>query len=320
MKSRKKLIIKILEINQIKLIDKLKNIKSKFILEKIFNNFKKKKLLDFIKYNKKLKKRINMNVNDYKEYSEKYSSIDIEIKLVKNEYGEFIKIKDEDKIYYHIYFDSNKEEIKMNYIDYNAKIKIIKIIIDYQVKSFENLFCFCKCIKSKNFKKFYRNNINNMSFMFYKCSSLKKIINLKNFNTNNVEYMGNMFDRCSSLKELNLNNFNTANVSDMGYMFYGCSALKELNVSTFNTSNVIDMSYMFYGCSSLKKLNLNSFITNNVSNMTLMFYGCSSLNELNINNFNTTNVTNMSDMFLGCSDELIMIIKDKYKNIREEAF
>ena len=44
---------------------------------------------------------------------------------------------------------------------------MIKIIIDYQIKSFELLFYECKCIESINFKKFYRNNINNMENMFY---------------------------------------------------------------------------------------------------------------------------------------------------------
>ena len=72
------------------------------------------------------------------------------------------------------------------------KIKIIKIIIDYQVKSLENLFNDCKCIESINFKKFYRNNITDMSSMFYKCSSLKELI-LNNFNTNNVIDMSWMF-------------------------------------------------------------------------------------------------------------------------------
>ena len=43
-------------INQLKLIDVLKNIKSNYILKKIFNNFKRKKLLDFIKYNKYIMK------------------------------------------------------------------------------------------------------------------------------------------------------------------------------------------------------------------------------------------------------------------------
>ena len=45
-----------------------------------------------IKYNKNIKNRINININDYKEYSEKYSSIEIYIKPVKNKYGKFINI------------------------------------------------------------------------------------------------------------------------------------------------------------------------------------------------------------------------------------
>ena len=81
-----------------------------------------------------------------------------------------------------------------------------------------------------------------------------------------------------------------------------------------------DMSYMFYYCCALKKLNLNNFNTNNVTNMSHMFYGCSSLKELNINNLNTNNVTNMSFMFSRCSDELKMLIKTQYKNIKEETF
>ena len=94
-------------------------------------------------------------------------------------------------------FNDNKEEIKNSYkIEEEDKVTKIKIIIDYQVKSFLILFSWCKCIESINFKKFYRNNITDMSYMFY---------------------------GCSSLKELNLNNFNTNNVTNMSYMFYGCS-------------------------------------------------------------------------------------------------
>ena len=77
---------------------------------------------------------------------------------------------------------------------------------------------------------------------------------------------------------------------------------------------------MFYGCSSLKELNLNSFNTNNVTDMDYMFHGCSSLKELNLNNFNTNNVSNMHEMFSGCPNDLIMKIKTRYKNIKEEAF
>ena len=78
----------------------------------------------------------------------------------------------------------------------NDNVSQIKIIIDYQIKSFEELFHDCECIGYICFKKFYRNNINNMEGMFI---------------------------GCSSLKELNLSNFNTNNLTDMRFMFYGCS-------------------------------------------------------------------------------------------------
>ena len=102
------LISKEKEKNQIKSIAKYENIKTNYFLEKVFNNLEEKKKLQIVKYNKNIKNRINININDYKEYS----SIEIEIKPVNNKYGQFINIKDEDKLYYHIYFNNNKEEIK----------------------------------------------------------------------------------------------------------------------------------------------------------------------------------------------------------------
>ena len=43
-----------------------------------------------MKYNKKLQKRLNVNINDYKEYSQLYSSIEIELKVNDNIYDIFI--------------------------------------------------------------------------------------------------------------------------------------------------------------------------------------------------------------------------------------
>ena len=176
--------------------EKLKN---NFILKKIFNYMKKKKTLMIMKYNKKLQKRINLNINDYKEFSQQYSSIEIEIKLVDNKYGKFINIPDEQKEYYHIYFDNSKEEIKRNVTKVNEKVKTIRIKIDYQVKSLNKLFYSCEYINSIIFKKFCRINITDMSYIFYNCSSLKEL-NLSNFNTNEVTNMSGMFIDCSSLK------------------------------------------------------------------------------------------------------------------------
>ena len=225
-----------------KIDDKFRNLKSDYFLKKLFSNLKRKKQLDIIKYNKNMKKRININIKDYKEYSEKYSSIEIEIIPKLNKSGYFINIfHQEDKKYFHIYFNGNKEEIKRNYLIENDKVKKIKIIIEHQVKEFDRLFLFCRCIEIITFKKFSRNNIFNMA-----------------------------------------------------YMFRDCSSLKELNFRAFNTDNVMNMHAMFAGCSSLKQLNLN--------------------------NFNINNEVKMSCMFLGCSDALKEKIKEKYKNIKEEAF
>ena len=133
------------DINKIEAKCDLNNIKNDYFLQKVFNNLHKKNSLEMAKYNKKIKERLNLNISDYKEYCETYSSIEIEITPVTNKFGEFINI-DEDIQYYHIYFNNNKEEIKRNYLDENDKVNKINIIIDYPVKLF--LYNFLKLIDS----------------------------------------------------------------------------------------------------------------------------------------------------------------------------
>ena len=174
-------------------------IKSNVIIKKIFNHMKRYKSFEIIKYNKACQERLNLSIKDYKEYSQLYTPIEIELNLVDNKYGKFINIPDEEKEYYHIYFDNSNEEIKRYLINENEKVKMIKIIIDCQVKSFNKLFDNCKCINSIIFKKFHRINITDMSDMFCGCSFLKEL-NLSKFNTDNVNNMMGMFYECSSLK------------------------------------------------------------------------------------------------------------------------
>ena len=223
-----------------------KKIRNAYFLRKAFNYLQKKNSLEIIKYNKKIKERLNININDYKEYCETYSSIEIELKPVNNKFGEFINIK---------------EEIKRKYLDEKDKVNKINIIIDYQIKSFYGLFGHCRCIESIYFKKCYRNNINDMTGMFIGCSSLKEI-NLSNFNTNNVISMQGMFSGCSSSKEINLSNFNNNNATNMSLMLFGCSSLKKINLSNFNTNNVTDIIRMFSGCSDEIKMKIREQIKN----------------------------------------------------------
>jgi len=145
----------------------IEKIKSRYILSNIYDIISKKRELEIVKYNKRIQNRLNLGVKDYKEYCE----IEVDIIPNKDKYGRYINIDEDDKLYYLIYFNDNKVEIKNKYeIKEEDKVIRIKIIIDYQVKSFEDLFCYCDCIESINFKKFYRNNITDMYGMFSGCS------------------------------------------------------------------------------------------------------------------------------------------------------
>ena len=320
----------------------LENIKSYYFLEITLNHLLKKNSFEIIKYNKKIQQRLNITINDYRKYSEMYSSIEIEIIPAKTISGYFINISQEDLIFYHIYFNDNKKETKITTIDPFETISKIKIIIDYQVQSFFQLFKNCS-VKSINFKKFARNNINNMNHMF-NTRSIKEI-NFYQFNTENVTDMGGMFSGCT-LKQLDLSKFNTINVKDMSAMFCSCDFLKELDLSNFRTYNVTNMRSMFCWCKSLEKVNLSNFNTENVTDMNSMFcschcltkldisnfkfdkvndmihmfLGCKSLKELTMSNVNIRKETKMGNMFFECPKELQKKIRKHFKNIKKEAF
>ena len=71
------------------------NIKSRYILSKIYNNMTIKKKLEIVKYNKRIQNRINLSTKDYKECCE----IEIEIIPKKGKYGKFINIDENDKLF-----------------------------------------------------------------------------------------------------------------------------------------------------------------------------------------------------------------------------
>ena len=87
----------------------LGKIRSKYILQKVFNNMPKYKLLNIVKFNKEIQQKLNIDINSYKEYSE----IEIEIIPYQNNYVKFINInnKNEEK-YYHIYLMIIRKKLK----------------------------------------------------------------------------------------------------------------------------------------------------------------------------------------------------------------
>ena len=78
------------------------SLQSDYFLQKLFDNMTKKKKLEIVKYNKRIQNRINLSVKNYKEYSETFTPIEIEIIPAKDKYGKFININDE-LYYYHIF-------------------------------------------------------------------------------------------------------------------------------------------------------------------------------------------------------------------------
>jgi len=156
----------------------IKKIRSKYIVKVIFDNLKQNKLLNIIHYNKKYQTLMKIKLKDY---INEFSKIVIEIITKKNEYGKFIKFRENAQIY----FNDNEEDIKWKNIIKNDNVTKIKIVLNHKIKSLSKLFYKCQCIKKINFTKFNRDDINDMSFIFSRYSSLEEI-NFTNFNTNNV--------------------------------------------------------------------------------------------------------------------------------------
>ena len=134
----------------------LLKIKSKYILCEILSNLLQIRLLKLIKYNKNMQKKLDIN------YIKKYKMIEIEI-IPDDSFGQFINIDEKNDKYYHVYFNDNNEEKKVKKIVSTDKVKKIRIILDYEIKSFFHLFMDCCCNKKIIFKNFIRNDINNMS-------------------------------------------------------------------------------------------------------------------------------------------------------------
>ena len=271
----------------------LNNIKSLYILKEVIYFIPKRKYLEVFVKNKKLQKKLNISIDTYIKY---YNQIEIEIiPEYENRYGSnFINIKEEsDKPFYHIYFNAGDEEIKIDYINKNEKISKIKVIIDMEEKSLAHLFEDCCHIKEIKFIKFNRTDFNDYSYMFSNCEKLNNL-DISKLKTNNVETMAYMFTYCKNLKKINLSKFKTDKLRNISYMFLGCRSLESLDLSNFNTNNIITMENLFSDCISLKELNISNFIFNEYINAEYMF-----------NN---------------CSKELKDEIRNKYKNLAENAF
>ena len=91
--------------------------------------------------------------------------------------------------------------------------------------------------------------ITNMSYMFYKCSSLQSLPDISKWDTKNVTNMSFMFSGCSSLQSLpDISKWDTKNVTDMSWMFYNCGSLQSLpDISNWDINKNLKRESMFDG-------------------------------------------------------------------------
>ena len=72
----------------------LNKIKSKYIIKTIFEKLITKKFLSIISHNKLLQTKMEINLNDYKNYSEIYTTIEIKINTNKKPIFKFVNINE----------------------------------------------------------------------------------------------------------------------------------------------------------------------------------------------------------------------------------
>ncbi len=194
------------------------------------------------------------DVIDYKEvqiYAEKFEGTNVKRKL-------------EEK--------TNYMTLKLNQ-DYSFAIKnksiIEKIIINNEEP--ENLEKEIQVSKDAEIQIHFNAALSDCSKIFKDINEEIKdkivSVDLSKFDSSNLEIISSMFSRCSSLKSINLLNLNTSKVKSLAYLFYECSSLEEVDLSNLDISMVTTMGYLFYGCSSLVKINLSKLNTSLVTNM-----------------------------------------------------
>ena len=241
------------------------------------------------------KKDVNKNIYFLNKDNDKFNKDEEYLDSIKY-YNKLLKESKIEILINGIKYEENKKFFKPN----ESRLYEIKLIFSFKIDNMSYMFYGCSNITKIIFSSFNTKAVNKMNSMFYNCSNLIKI-DLSSFETKNVNNMSSMFYGCSNLMEANLSSFNTKKVNNMSSMFFNCNNLTKIDFSSFDIENVTNMASMFCNCSSLINLNLSSFKAIRATNMGSMFYNCSSLINVDLSSFNTLNVKNIGSMFCNCS-------------------
>ena len=154
-------------------------------------------------------------------------------------------------------------------------------------------------------KIIFKQELANLSYLFYECTSLSDISALSKWNVSKVTNLTGLFYGCTSLRSLwGLKNWDVRNVNHFSYLFYGCTSLKNINNLKFwDVSNGYFFSCMFSNCISLKNLEpLKNWDVGKGLYFNYMFSGCTALSDISaLTNWNVSNGNYFDYLFNKCN-------------------
>ena len=213
--------------NKMSFLDK---ISSAIVLKKVFNALDKHKRLKYMNRNKKLRRRLDINVNDYRLYYENKTPIIIEIIPIENHSNPVFTPMDEYKKYITYKIENGHHIINVApgiktledffYNQKNIEGVVFQQFLRRDIEDMSDMFSMSTNLKYIDFRSFYSKNVKDMAGMFFNCSKLLRIDNIQNLDTSNVENMEQMFAKCEMLFSLDLSNFNTKKCKNIESMFY----------------------------------------------------------------------------------------------------
>ena len=131
-------------------------------------------------------------------------------------------------------------------------------------------------------------NISNLAGFFGGLVNLQKV----SFKSrNNITDMSNLFYSCSKLEEVDFSNFDTSNVTNMDYIFYNCNKLK--TIPELTTNKVVNMGSAFYNCTALSTASLNNILA--MCANAPSYSGTKTLQSIGLSSYQATICTGLSN-------------------------
>ena len=211
-----------------------------------------------------------------------------------------VKEEDIDENHYVQIFGRHSEDNETDFVQENKEK--IKIIINNEEKALGYKY---KLEKGENKLIFKLNSyINNLSYMFCGCTSLKSVEGLKYLDTKYVKNFSKVFYGCQSLYDIkDLENWDVSNGNNFLGMFYECQSLSDIKpLENWNVSKGDNFLGMFFGCKSLSDIKpLEKWNVSNGNNFEGFFKECESLSDIKpLKKWNVSNGNNFEGMFNNC--------------------